>query len=446
MSETTEQTVYVDELIDGAPIGTLQLRVTGICFLLAMVDGFDAQSISYVAPLLIKQFSLDPAVMGQLYSAALVGLMIGALFGSPLADRIGRKPVILASVSVMGVFSLLTASASTELELFLYRFLTGLGLGGLMPAINILTAEFSPTRRRALMMTLMFVGFPIGAIVGGLVSAALIGLLGWEIVFLVGGAVPLVAIPVIIYLLPESPRYLAQNQSRHRELVSIVAYLAGRQLDGESTRFRMREVADPVVGIRALFSGPTANITITLWILYFLNLLTLFAVGAWLPSVLNASGFPLEKAIVATLLFSIGGVIGGLLIAVAIDRVGGITSMAISFVAAAVCIGLIGQVTESLPLLVVVLFLAGVFAMGCQFGLNALTSGMYNTRSRATGLGWALAVGRVGAIVGPIITGIGLSMNLEVSFLFSLGAIPMAIAAIAVLLLGRIRKTGSNGF
>ena len=165
--KVSNSTIHIDELLDSNPIGSLQWRVVVLCFVLAVIDGFDAQIIAYVAPLLIEQFALSPAVMGQLYSSALFGLMAGALIGSPVADRIGRKPVIILSAAVMGLFALLTATAGSTFELFLYRFLTGLGLGGVMPTINILTAEFAPARRRALLMTTMFVGFPIGIMAGG---------------------------------------------------------------------------------------------------------------------------------------------------------------------------------------------------------------------------------------------------------------------------------------
>ncbi len=435
----SEGAIKIDELIDSNPIGGLQWRVVVLCFSVAMIDGFDAQSIGYVAPLLAEQFSLSPDVMGQLYSSALIGLMVGALVGSSMADRIGRKPVIILSVAVMGLFALLTATAGSTTELFLYRFLTGIGLGGVMPNVNILTAEFAPARRRALLMTVMFVGFPIGTIVGGLAAAGLIQAFGWESVFIVGGAVPLALVPLLVFLLPESPRFLALKPDHEASLAQIVNRIAPDTSATATSRFETLTPQQPGGSIQGLFTAGRTPITLLLWVVYFANLLTLFAMVAWLPSVLNAAGFPLERAILATVLFATGGVIGGLLIAAAVDRMGAIPIMVAAFAVAAVAVGSLGQVTGSLTLLIIILFLAGVTAMGSQFGLNAITSNIYDTHARATGLGWALAAGRLGAIIGPIAVGAAVSLDLPLSRLFMLGAVPMVIASASVFVLGRLK-------
>ena len=433
--------IHIDELLDSRPIGGLQWRVVVLCFVLAVIDGFDAQIIAYVAPLIADQFALSPEVMGQLYSSALLGLMAGALIGSPVADRIGRKPVILVSAAVMGVFALLTATAESTFELFLYRFLTGLGLGGVMPTINILTAEFAPARRRALLMTTMFVGFPIGIMVGGVAAAGLINVFGWESVFVTGGVLPLLMVPVVMAWLPESPRFLALKGDRGAALAQIVHRIAPEAGATPESRFETLAPEQASVGIRALFSEGRTRITLLLWVVFFANLLTMFAIGGWMPTVLNEAGYPLDRAILVSAMSAIGGVIGGLLIAVLIDRTGAARTLVAGFVAAGVAIALIGQVTDSVVLVLIVLFLSGLFGMGCQFGINALASISYDTGARTTGLGWALAIGRIGAIIGPVVVGTAIGMALPVSQLFLLGAIPMLVAAGAVFVLGRLRAS-----
>ena len=434
-------TIHIDELLDSNPIGRLQWRVVVLCFVLAVIDGFDAQIIAYVAPLIADQFALSPEVMGQLYSSALLGLMAGALIGSPVADRIGRKPVILVSAAVMGVFALLTASAESTFELFLYRFLTGLGLGGVMPTINILTAEFAPAGRRALLMTTMFVGFPIGIMAGGVAAAALINVFGWESVFVTGGVLPLLMVPVAMAWLPESPRFLALKGNRGAALAQIVHRIAPEAGATPESRFETLAPEQASVGIRALFSEGRTRITLLLWVVFFANLLTMFAIGGWMPTVLNEAGYPLDRAILVSAMSAIGGVIGGLLIAVLIDRTGAARTLVAGFLAAGVAIALIGQVTDSVVLVLIVLFLSGLAGMGCQFGINALASISYDTGARTTGLGWALAIGRIGAIIGPVVVGTAIGMALSVSQLFLLGAIPMLIAAGAVFVLGRLRAS-----
>lgn len=434
-------TIHIDELLDSNPIGGLQWRVVVLCFVLAVIDGFDAQIIAYVAPLIADEFGLSPEVMGQLYSSALLGLMAGALIGSPVADRIGRKPVIIVSAAVMGAFALLTATAESTFELFLYRFLTGLGLGGVMPTINILTAEFAPARRRALLMTTMFVGFPVGIMAGGVAAAALINLFGWESVFVTGGVLPLLMVPVAMAWLPESPRFLALKGDRGAALARIVQRIAPQAGATAESRFATLAPEQASVGIRALFSEGRTRITLLLWVVFFANLLTMFAIGGWMPTVLNEAGYPLDRAILVSAMSAIGGVIGGLVIAILIDRTGAARTLVAGFVAAGVAIALIGQVTDSVVLVLIVLFLSGLFGMGCQFGINALASISYDTGARTTGLGWALAIGRIGAIIGPVVVGTAIGMALPVSQLFLLGAIPMLIAAGAVFVLGRLRAS-----
>ncbi len=428
--------LVVDDIIDSRPIGALQWRVVAICFFLAVIDGFDAASIGYVAPLLTEQFSIPPELMGQLLSAALVGLMLGALIGSPLADRLGRKPVILGSILIMGVGSLLTALSSDTADLFIFRFMTGLGLGGVMPTINILTAEFAPARRRALLMTVMFTGLPLGTVVGGLASVGLLSVFGWEAVFVLGGVLPLVMLPIVALWLPESPRLLVLRAPQDEALLKTMQRLAPERDIPPGSTFVTNQQPALHSGIKALFADGRTRLTLLLWIVFFANLLTIFAMTGWLPSVLEAAGFPLDRAILASVLLALGGTIGGLVMAVAIDRFGAIRSMTTGFLAASFIVASIGYSAVSLPVLLLVLFLAGFTSIGCQFGLNAVASESYDTTARATGLGFALGVGRLGAIIGPILVGGLLAMELSISTLFVFGALPMLIAAIAVYAIG----------
>ncbi len=431
------QSVDLDEIIDSRPIGALQWRVVLICFFLAVIDGFDASSIGYVAPILIEEFSISPDMMGQLISSALAGLMVGALFGSAIADAVGRKPVIVVSIVTMGVASILTAYSSNTSELFIYRFITGLGLGGVMPTINILTAEFAPVRRRALLMTLMFTGMPIGIVLGGLAAVPLIDQFGWNSVFLAGGILPLAMVPIVIVFLPESPRLLLLKPGQGKKLAAIVSRLAPDIDVGAQTSFSSRQIQPEKSGVAALFSDGRMRLTILLWIVFFANLLTIFGLMGWLPTVLTTAGFPLDRAILASVLVSVGGVFGGLAMALAIDRFGAILPMSLGFAAAAVIVSLVGFSSVSLARLLIVLFLSGFTTMGCQFGLNAMASESYETSARASGLGFALAFGRIGAIIGPILVGALLAMNLSIEVLFLLAAAPMLVASGAVILAGQ---------
>ena len=285
-------------------------------------------------------------------------------------------------------------------------------------------------------MTVMFTGLPFGTVVGGLASVGLIGAFGWEAVFLAGGILPFVMVPVVVLWLPESPRLLALKAPQGEGLARTMRTLAPEVAIPHGSIFVTNQRPAAHSGVRALFAEGRTRLTLLLWVVFFANLLTIFGLMGWLPSVLEASGFPLDRAILASALLALGGVIGGLVMALAIDRYGAIRSMTFGFIAASIIVACVGYATGSLPLLLFVLFFAGFTSMGCQFGLNAVASGSYDTNARATGLGWALGVGRLGAILGPILVGALLAMDLSIATLFVLGALPMLLAAGAVFAIG----------
>src|ERR1700726_559503 len=215
--------VDVAEFIDAQPVGGFQIRLLLICAAVLFLDGFDAQAIGYVAPALAREWGLTKGALGPVFSAGLFGLMIGALLFGPLADRIGRKRIIILSTLAFGTCALVTAFVQDVNSLLAIRFLTGLGLGGAMPNAIAMTAEFNPRRRRATMVMIMFCGFSVGAALGGLLAAALIPQLGWRSVFIVGGVAPLLLVPILALRLPESVRFLALTGRAHQRVAELLA-------------------------------------------------------------------------------------------------------------------------------------------------------------------------------------------------------------------------------
>jgi MFS transporter, AAHS family, 4-hydroxybenzoate transporter len=393
-----------------AATGALQRRAIGLCALVAILDGFDTQSIAFVAPVILKQWGLEAASFGPVFAAGLLGLMLGALVFSPIADRIGRKGVIVVSTAWFGIFSLATAYAASPGELLGYRFLTGLGLGGAMPNIIALTSEYAPKRLRATLVTVMFCGFPLGAVLGGVLSAKLIAAFGWPSVFLLGGVLPLVLVPVLIAWMPESLRFLARKQ------------------------------AEPLAGVpvKQLFTGGRAAGTVLLWIVFFANLLLLYFLINWLPTVLQRSGLPIERAIIGTVVLNAGGIAGGILLGWLVDKRGPYGVLLAAYALGAVCVAAIGSTPAAVAGVMAIVFLAGFFIIGSQFCMNALAADAYPTAARATGVGWALGVGRIGSIIGPVVGGMLLSLGWEPSTLFLAAAGPAAVSALAVWLLSAL--------
>jgi len=372
-----------------------------------MLDGFDTQAIAYVAPSIAEDWKLQPGAFGPIFGGGLLGLTIGALFLSPLADRVGRKAVIVGCVFMFGSCSLLTIQADNLQQLLVYRLLTGIGLGGAMPNIIALTNEYAPSHAKATMVTVMFCGFPLGSTLGGLLTAPLIQAYGWRSVFFVGGAIPLVLTPILMFFLPESTRFLATRADSR----------------AQQRRFPVLE----------LFRDGRARRTLVVWTVFFMNLLVMYFLVNWLPSLLRNTGLPLEIAILSTALLNLGGVVGGIALGRLIDRRDPYLILGAAYAAAAAFIGLIASCTSNVPILLVATAFAGMGVSGAQIGMNAVTAASYPTAIRSTAIGWALGVGRVGSILGPTIGGVLLGLGWSPASLLAAAVVPAVIAAVAAI-------------
>jgi MFS transporter, AAHS family, 4-hydroxybenzoate transporter len=428
--------------VDQARFGSFQGNIVGLCALVAMLDGFDTQAIAYVAPSIADAWQIQSAAFGPIFGAGLMGLTIGALTFGPLADRFGRKALIVLCVALFGFCSLLTASAQSLNELMVYRVLTGIGLGGAMPNIIALTNEYAPARLKATLVTVMFCGFPLGSTVGGFISVPLIQTFGWQSVFIVGGAVPLVLVPLLIFFLPESIRFLAMRPGSEPVVNGILAKLdvkASVEAFIAAVRAESGSIGQPRrFSVFALFDEGRARRTSLVWIAFFTNLLVMYFLVNWLPSLIRGAGFPLDIAILSTALLNLGGVVGGIVLGQLIDRRNPYLILGCAYAAAAICIALIAFSGSNVILLLVFSTLAGVGVSGAQIGLNAVTAASYPTEIRATAIGWALGIGRVGSILGPVIGGLLLGIGWTPAALLLAAVVPALIAAAAVLALRHV--------
>lgn len=427
--------VDVAGLIDAQPVGRYQIRLLMLCAAVLFVDGFDTQAIGYVAPEIGRDWQLARGALGPVFSAGLFGLMIGALLLSPLADRVGRKRVIVASAVAFGFATLATLLAGNVEELMVVRFITGLGLGGALPNAPAMTAEFSPMRRRATMVMTMFCGFSAGAAVGGLIAAALIPAFGWRAVFLVGGLAPLALAPVLVVLMPESPRFLALSGRADGRVRAILSRMYPTVAFPADARFDAGEAEAAGITVRQLFTEGRAAMTGLFWLVFFMSLLDLYFLSNWLPTVLNELGASVSLAAVLGSMLQVGGIIGTLVLGRFIDRFS-FRALAVTYFAASLAILSIGQASHSTILVGCTVFLAGFCIVGGQGGANALSSTFYPTRLRSTGVGWCLGIGRIGSIVGPLVGGMVLALHWATQSLFLAAAVPALCAAVAAYLLG----------
>lgn len=429
----------VSGVVDHQPLSRFQIGTIAMCGFVAVLDGFDTQSIGFLAPAIAESLQVPLRSFAPVFVAGLLGLMCGAGVLGPVADRWGRKWTVVCSTLLFGLFSFLTAYASSFNELLLFRFVTGIGLGGAMTNVVALTAEYSPKRLQAIFVSMLFTGMPLGAVLGGLVASALLPLWGWQSVFCVGGVLPLVMAVVLVAKLPESARYLIAHGARSDRVAALMARVAPGFPDAGRVRFVPGAAALKGFSVKHLFTEGRALGTVLLWLPYFMNLLIIYFVISWLPAVLRQASMPISAGVTAISLFSLGGILGSLVQGVTMERVGARRLLALEFFASVLLIGSLGVVPASFGLIVAVAFVLGVLVQGAQAGLNALVAGFYPTAIRSTGVGWALGVGRIGSIVGPILGGVMLSLDWSLQQIFLAGTAPAFCAGLAVLAGSKLR-------
>jgi AAHS family 4-hydroxybenzoate transporter-like MFS transporter len=383
-----------------------------LCGLVQMLDGYDLVTIGLAAPSLMREWQLTPAAFTEAFALSSIGIMVGAMVAGPVADRFGRRPMLLLSVFLFGIFSLLSAWAPSLDALVALRFLTGLGIGGAMPTTIALTADHVPERWRTTIIMFMFCGNTLGGFIAGQVAAATIPSWGWHAIFLIGGVVPLALLPLLVWLLPES---------RHLRA-------AGGSAPGGAR--------NPVAG---LFGQGLATTTLLLWAIFLLNLLSMYVITYWLPTVLTLGGLTPAAAAAAASYFAIGGVASTLALGLLLARFRAEWVLAANIALGVACIAILVLGEARSALQGVLLFGAGAGIVGSQLGLNGFAAAVYPMALRSTGVGWSLGIGRLGGILGPILGGALLALGFSPAAILLSVCAPGALTVAAILLLGRIR-------
>jgi AAHS family 4-hydroxybenzoate transporter-like MFS transporter len=431
-----QSTFHVPAFINEKPVGSWQYVVTLLCGLVMFLDGFDTQAISYMAPDIAKEWGLSRAVLGPIFSAALTGLMAGYLVLSPLSDRFGHRRIMLLSTLAFGVVTLITAFASNVTELIGLRFVTGLFLGAAIPSAVALTGEYSPKRFRATFVLAIYCGFSLGFVAVGAIAAWLLPLYGWRSLLWVGAAAPLILSVFLYLLLPESLDFLVRTKADGRDIWRILRHVDPAIPDSAPSSFTTEE-KESKGAIASLFSSGRALGTIVLWIVFFLNLAEFYALQSWLPTILTNLNYPLSSVALATTLTTVGGIVIALVIGPAMDRLGPFRSLAVLYFSGVAFVALMGAALSRPEwVLMVATFFAGCCVSGGQKSVIALAAVFYPAPIRSTGVGWALGIGRLGGIGGPLLIGLLLSWHLTPASLFYAASLPMLVAGVLVAILG----------
>lgn len=425
----------VQTVLDEHPFSAYQWMIFGLCFLIVLLDGFDTSAIGYIAPSLISEWGVSKADLGPVLSAALFGLAAGAVSSGPLADKFGRKAVLVGSVLVFAVSCLISGWSSSLTELTIWRFITGLGLGAAMPNAVTLMSEYCPSSRRAMLTNAMFCGFPLGAAFGGFLAAWMIPHFGWRSVLILGGAAPVLLVVLLLLLLPESVRYMVAKGYSADRIRAVLARIAGDSVRGVQ-RFVMTEAKPAAAGqsgVAVVLSKEYRVGSVMLWIAYFMGLVIFYALMNWMPVLFKDGGLDPKTATLVSALFPLGGV-GAIFCGWLMDRFNATRVVAIGYALTAVSIWAIGQTAGNLGLLVVTVFVAGTIMNTAQSSMPALAAGYYPTSGRATGVAWMLGIGRFGGIAGSFLVAQLSAHHMSFSQIFTVVAVAGLISMGALLI------------
>ena len=435
MTQPAARTINIGELLENSQIGPLHIRVFALCMISLIMDGFDVQMMGYVGPALVRDWKINGSQLGPVFAAANFGVLIGALLLSMLADKIGRRPVLVGATLWFSAMTIITGYAQNMEQLLWLRFIGGIPMGCIIPNATALIGEFSPKGRKVTLMMCITVGFTGGAMLAGAVSLWLIPAFGWRSMFVFGGVIPLVIGVLMAWGLPESLQFLAVKKTRLDQLARWLRQLDPRIAIDHATRFIANEDSRSGVPIVHLFNEGRGPTTVLLWIVNFTNILILYSLSNWLPTIVTGMGYTLQTANLIATIMQGGGLIGTFGLAWLIAKKGFLPTLALTFALATVSIALIGQPGLTLTALGVIVFVAGWCVVGGQPAINALSATFYPTYLRSTGVGAGLGVGRTGAIIGPYLGGILLAAQWTPQQLFWAAAVPALVSTAVILTL-----------
>lgn len=431
--------IDIETVLNESRLGAFRFRIIVICWLIAVLDGFDVQAMAFVAPVLAGLWEIPGDAMGRILTAGVAGLMVGSVLIGRFGDRIGRRPALLGSVVFFAAGSLATALSETVGQLMILRFLTGIGLGGTVVAALSLVVEYAPERSRTLLVAAMYIGFPIGGGVGGLIATPVIEAYGWQAVFVIGGAVPLAFLAAAWRSVPESLRFQVLEGRNPAKTGKLIERINDGYRYREGDRFTMPEQDAARGRVADLFAPSRRAGTLLLWFICFANLMVLYYLINWIPSILHSAGLDLSAANLGAVAFNVGGIVGALALGRAVDRLGSFRLLALVYLATAVVVWILAN-TSDIWLAAALTLLAGAGVLGAQICLGALIASFYPTALRSTGVGWALGVGRVGSILGPLLGGMAVAAGASPGLLISATAIPMLACGVAIALLSQARR------
>lgn len=422
--------------MDDGPMTSFQCLAVAICMMLIMLDGFDVLVMAFTASAVAAEWQLNGAQLGVLFSSGLIGMAIGSLFVAPLADRLGRQPVVLLCLVVVSAGMLLSAMARSHIELAALRAITGVGIGGMLASVGVITSEFASQKWRSTAIALQATGYPIGATLGGLMAAWLLTHHGWRSVFVFGGLATALMIPVVLWRLPESVDFLlGRRPARALEKLNRLMALMGQAQESQLPVQRAGEAPQGNT-VAALFRNGLARPTLILWGSFFLLMFSVYFSLSWTPKLLVQAGMSTQQGVTGGVLLNLGGIVGGSLFGFLALKAKLKHLVFGCMLLYALFTALFGAASANLGFAFATAVGLGVFLFASMAGLYGLVPATYPAAVRATGMGWAIGIGRIGAIVAPFMAGLLLDGGWSPASLYYVFALPLVAAALAVLATG----------
>jgi AAHS family 4-hydroxybenzoate transporter-like MFS transporter len=432
----------INKVIDDAPFGRFYISLFSLSLLIMILEGVDIQIIGFVAPLMIKEWGIPSADFGIVFSSGLAGAMVGAMLLGSLGDRVGRRPLIIWSMILFGVGTLLTPLVPDITTLVILRFVTSLGLGGVVPNIISLCAELAPSRFRASFVGTVATSQLVGGVVGGIVSSWLIDDYGWQVIFYLAGGLSVLTLIPVYFILPESLRFMVQSGKPAERIEALIKRIGVDDVSVDTIQMDRTEVKNP--GTINLFREGRALMTSLLWLAIAFNLFMTAFIIYWLPTLLVELGVALPTAITSITVMNAAGIIGGVSISFAIGRFGPFRVLGLAYFISALAVSVIGFTAPDVLGVMVLVFIAGFLALGGFAGINLLAATLYPTKLRSAGVGGAVAASKGGAIVGPLAAGAGLAANVPLTGVFMISAAGGLVACLAIFLLARVHHARSE--
>ena len=430
------ETINVEQQIDSQPMSGYQMWVVFFGGLILFIDGLDVQLVSYIGPKILTEWDLSRTLLGTIFSSMIWGLLLGFAFVAPLSIRFGHRPVVLLNMVLFGLATMAAYFIHDPTAMIVLRVVTGIGLGGALPSGVALTGEYGPKRRRSTCIALIYCGYSLGTIAAGLLAGALIGRYGWRMYMMAGGLIP-IAIAIFLYFtLPESLEFLISKGAPRKTIARLVKRIAPAADIGERTTFTLYDKRKAGLAVAQLFQNGRSLGTLMLWLALFMNLMVIFFVLQWLPSIFTMVGYTQAQATTAATWATGGGIVAALILGPLMDWFGPYRVIMVLFMVGGALLFFTGLSVHSAAILVTaVAFVAVGCVSGIQKCINALMVFFYPTALRSTGLGWAFGVGRFGAMIGPVLAGFLFDRKWPVEQVFDVYAIPMIIGGLAILVM-----------